>query len=300
MLEDGFHDELHEIIKHTPRSRQTILVSATMTDNVQKLITLSLTRPVRVFVDPVASTSLKLSQEFIRVRPHREQEKLAFLLALCRRTVLTNAIVFFNLKKTVHEAYLVFQLLGFQVAELHGDLSQPQRVRSLDQFRQREVDFLFATDVASRGLDIPFVKCVINIDMPSTMEIYLHRVGRTARAGRPGRSISLITESDRGLLRTLLSKPTLQMHQRVIRKEVLQKYARKLEKAKTKVPALLEEEKKEKQLNLLEMQLKKADNMIQHKEEIMSRPKRVWFKKETPQTPSTPKSKSRKRRRTKE
>ena len=209
MLSDGFADELTEIIKSCPMSRQTMLFSATMTDSVDELVKMSLNKPVRLFVDPKRSTASGLIQEFVRVRAGKENERPAILAALCKKTFKNKVIVFLRSKKLAHQMRIVFSLLGMKCEELHGDLTQEQvtfiftfswlaaiksylnlskkRLKALHAFREGSVDYLMATDLASRGLDIKGVETVINYDMPTQLAQYLHRVGRTARAGRRGR-----------------------------------------------------------------------------------------------------------------
>ena len=205
MLEDGFSDELTEIIKSCPTSRQTMLFSATMTDSVDELVKMSLNKPVRLFVDPKRATARGLLQEFVRVRAGKEAERSALLVALCKRTFKSRVIIFFRSKKLAHQMRIVFSLLDMKCDELHGDLSQEQvgcststrtlsyancpvqRLKALQQFRDGHVDYLMATDLASRGLDIKGIETVINYDMPGQLAQYLHRVGRTARAGKKGR-----------------------------------------------------------------------------------------------------------------
>jgi ATP-dependent RNA helicase DDX27 len=126
ILEVGFKDELTEIIKHTPVKRQTMLFSATMTDNVDELIQLSLNRPIRLFVDNVQSMTSKLVQEFIRIRNHREEQRPAILAALCSRTFKSETLIFFRSKAAAHHMKIIFGLLGLSAAELHGNLTQPQ------------------------------------------------------------------------------------------------------------------------------------------------------------------------------
>lgn len=126
MLEDGFADELTEIIKSCPTSRQTMLFSATMTDSVDELVRMSLNKPVRLFVDPKRSTARGLIQEFVRVRAGKEAERSALLVALCKRTFKTKTIIFFRSKKLAHQMRIVFSILDMKSEELHGDLSQEQ------------------------------------------------------------------------------------------------------------------------------------------------------------------------------
>ena len=124
MLSDGFAAELQEIITACPKSRQTMLFSATMTDDVDSLVRLSMNRPVRLFVDPKKSLARGLVQEFVRVK--REAERQAILVVLCSRTSRRNTIVFFRSKKLCHQMRVVFGILGLRAAELHGDLTQEQ------------------------------------------------------------------------------------------------------------------------------------------------------------------------------
>lgn len=126
MLSDGFHDELTEIIKSCPLSRQTMLFSATMTDSVDELVKMSLNKPVRLFVDPKRSTARGLLQEFVRVRAGKESERSALLVSLCKRTFKSGVIIFLRSKKLAHQMRIVFSLLGMKCGELHGDLSQEQ------------------------------------------------------------------------------------------------------------------------------------------------------------------------------
>ena len=126
ILEVGFQEELKEIIKNTPVKRQTMLFSATMTDNVDELVQLSLKRPCRLFVDSSTSMTGKLVQEFIRVRQHREEQRPAILAALCARTYKSETLIFFKSKAAAHHMKIVFGLLGLNACELHGNLTQQQ------------------------------------------------------------------------------------------------------------------------------------------------------------------------------
>ncbi|KAF5374766.1 hypothetical protein D9758_000276 [Tetrapyrgos nigripes] len=275
MLSDGFADELKEIVKACPKSRQTMLFSATMTDSVDELIN----KPVRLFVDPKRSTSKSLVQEFVRVRAGKEAERSALLVTLCKRTFKTRVIVFLRSKKLAHQMRIVFSLLGMKCNELHGDLSQEQRLQALEQFRDGNVDFLMATDLASRGLDIKGVETVINYDMPGELAQYLHRVGRTARAGTKGRSVTLVGEADRKMLKAAIKHASSgdQVRHRIVPAEAVNKWVVKLEELKPEIAAVLQEEKEEKQIRQAEMELKKGQNIIEHHDEIYSRPARTWF-----------------------
>ncbi|KAI9019801.1 P-loop containing nucleoside triphosphate hydrolase protein, partial [Hyaloraphidium curvatum] len=281
ILEDGFKDELAEIISFTPKTRQTMLFSATMTDSVDDLVRLSLNRPVRLFVNSNRNLASGLVQEFIRIRSSKDEaDKQAILASLVMRTYKAETIIFFGSKAAAHQMKIVFGLLGLKAAELHGDLSQLQRLEALEQFRDRQVDFLLATDLASRGLDIAGIQTVINFDMPKTYQQYVHRVGRTARAKTNGRSVSLVTEADRKILKQALKNTHEAVKNRIIPPAVVQKYKAKIEGFRPHLKKILEEEKEEKALARAEMEATKAENMIMHADEIASRPARTWFQSE--------------------
>lgn len=126
MLSDGFADELTEIVRSCPVSRQTMLFSATMTDSVDELVKMSLNKPVRLFVDPKRATARGLLQEFVRVRAGKEAERSALLVALCKRSFKSGVIIFFRSKKLAHQMRIMFSVLGMKCDELHGDLTQEQ------------------------------------------------------------------------------------------------------------------------------------------------------------------------------
>ncbi|KAI5124654.1 hypothetical protein M0805_004262 [Coniferiporia weirii] len=282
MLSDGFADELKEIISACPPSRQTMLFSATMTDDVDALVRMSLNKPVKLFVDPKRSTARGLVQEFVRVRAGKESERAALLVALCKRTCRQGVIVFYRSKKLAHQMRVVFGILGMKADELHGDLTQEQRLRALQLFRDGGVDFLMATDLASRGLDIKGIETVINYDMPGQLAQYLHRVGRTARAGKKGRSVTLVGEADRKILKAAIkhSSDADKVRHRTIPSEHVSIWSAKLADIKGEITEVLKEEKEEKAIRQAEMELKKGENMIEHEKEIFSRPARTWFQSE--------------------
>lgn len=158
-----------------------------------------------------------------------------------------------------------------------------QRIKSVENFRDGNVSFLLATDLASRGLDIKGVETVINYEAPQSHEIYLHRVGRTARAGRSGRACTIAAEPDRKVVKAAVKAGKSQgskIASRVVDPAIADSWAAKAEDLKEEVDEVLEEEKTEKQFSQAEMQVTKGENMMKHGAEIMSRPKRTWFETE--------------------
>ncbi|TQS37924.1 hypothetical protein Golomagni_01582 [Golovinomyces magnicellulatus] len=283
MLEAGFADELNEIVTTIPKSRQTMLFSATMTSSIDQLIRVGLNRPVRILVDAQKQTVDTLTQEFIRLRPGREAKRMGYLLYLCKNIYSSRVIIFFRQKKEAHRARVIFGLSDLKAAELHGGMSQEKRILNVEAFRDGRVSFLLATDLASRGLDIKGVETVINYEVPQSHEIYLHRVGRTARAGRQGRACTLAAEQDRKIVKAAVKSGRLhgaKIVSRVIEADAADKWHKIVSDWEEEIEAILNEEKEEKQLAQLDMQVRKGENIITHEHEIMARPKRTWFESE--------------------
>ncbi|KAF4954523.1 hypothetical protein FSARC_12103 [Fusarium sarcochroum] len=283
MLEDGFADELNEILTTLPKSRQTMLFSATMTSTVDRLIKVGLNRPARVMVDSQKKTVTTLVQEFVRLRPGREDKRMGYLAHVCKNLYKERVIIFFRQKKEAHRARIIFGLLGLSCAELHGSMNQTQRITSVEDFRDGKVSYLLATDLASRGLDIKGVDTVINYEAPQSLEIYVHRVGRTARAGRKGIALTLASESDRKVVKAAVKAGKAQGAKIVSRQieagdvDALQD---QIDEMDDEIEEIMQEEKEEKHLAHVEMQVKKGENLIQHEADIKSRPKRTWFETE--------------------
>ncbi|KAM0263020.1 hypothetical protein ACHAQJ_001398 [Trichoderma viride] len=280
MLEDGFADELNEILTTLPKSRQTMLFSATMTSTVDRLIKVGLNKPVRVMVDSQKKTAGTLTQEFVRLRPGREEKRLGYLVHICKNFYKERVIIFFRQKKDAHRARIIFGLLGFSCAELHGSMNQTQRISSVESFRDGKVSYLLATDLASRGLDIKGVDTVINYEAPQSVEIYVHRVGRTARAGRGGIAVTLAAEPDRKVVKAAVKAGRAQgskIISRIIEAKDADKWQAEIDGMDDEIEEIEKEEKEERQLAHVEMQIKKGENIIRHEAEIKSRPKRTWF-----------------------
>ncbi|KAK3716115.1 hypothetical protein QZH41_019654, partial [Actinostola sp. cb2023] len=277
MLDEHFKDQMDEIIRLSSRGRQTMLFSATMTDEVEQLVSLSLNQPIRLFVDSNTDVAYNLTQEFIRIRPNREEDRLAIVSALCCRTFTDHCLVFLQTKWMAHKLRIILGLLGLSVEELHGNLTQLQRLESLRKFKNAEVDFLIATDLAARGLDITGVKTVINFSMPTNVKQYVHRVGRTARAGKSGRSVTLVGEKERKTLKEVVKNSRTQVKSRMIPIEVIEKYTAKIKALDADIKDILKQEGEEKEMRISEMEMNKAKNLLDHEKEIFSRPARVWF-----------------------
>ena len=195
MLDMGFIPDVEEICKKLPFTRQTLFYSATMPPEIQRLTEKFLHNPVRVEVARPATTAANITQELIQV-PANDWAKREALRRLIRDNAVKNAIVFCNRKTDVDIVAKSLQKHGFNAAPLHGDLDQSVRTRTLDTFRAGTLDFLVASDVAARGLDIPAVSHIFNYDAPYHPDDYVHRIGRTGRAGRSGHTYMLVTPRD--------------------------------------------------------------------------------------------------------
>ncbi|KAL2249984.1 UNVERIFIED_CONTAM: DEAD-box ATP-dependent RNA helicase 28 [Sesamum indicum] len=277
LLELGFSAEIHELVKMCPKRRQTMLFSATMTEQVDELIKLSLNKPLRLSADPTTKRPATLTEEVVRIRRMREGNHEAVLLALCSKTFTSKVIIFSGTKKAAHRLKILFGLAGLKAAELHGDLTQAQRLDALELFRKQQVDFLIATDVAARGLDIIGVQTVINFACPRDLTSYVHRVGRTARAGREGYAVTFVTDNDRSLLKAIVKRAGSRLKSRIVAEQSIKKWSEIIEQMEDQVSSILQEEREEMALRKAEMEVTKAENMIAHKDEIYSRPKRTWF-----------------------
>lgn len=200
MLDMGFIDDVEAILAETPSERQTMLFSATVPEAVERLARRFLRDPARVRVAAPTLTVPAVEQYWVEVR---DREKLE---ALCRFLDVEDpgmALVFCRTKRGVDELADHLQERGYLAQALHGDLSQRERDRVMAQFRSGQVEILVATDVAARGLDIEGVDYVFNYDIPQDPEVYVHRIGRTARAGRSGVAITFVTPRERSLLRLI-------------------------------------------------------------------------------------------------
>ncbi|MGV6850155.1 MAG: DEAD/DEAH box helicase [Marinibacterium sp.] len=206
MLDMGFIPDIERIFSLTPFTRQTLFFSATMAPEIERITNTFLSNPEKIEVARQATASETIEQgvvEFKASRRDREgSEKRSLLRALidAEGDACTNAIIFCNRKSDVDIVAKSLKKYGYDAAAIHGDLDQSQRTKTLDQFRDGTLRFLVASDVAARGLDIPSVSHVFNYDVPSHAEDYIHRIGRTGRAGRDGKAVMIASTRDQKYL----------------------------------------------------------------------------------------------------
>ncbi len=200
MLDLGFMPALRTIMPLMPKSRQTLLFSATMPKAIAALAEQYQTRPVRVAVAPVATTVERVEQRATFVR---QADKQALLTLKLKDTAVSRALVFTRTKHGADKVVRNLEHAGVRAAAIHGNKSQPQREKALEAFRQGRTRVLVATDIAARGLDIDAVSHVINYEIPNVPEQYVHRIGRTARAGADGVAISFVSDDERPFMRDI-------------------------------------------------------------------------------------------------
>src|SRR6059058_5220532 len=193
MLDMGFIPDIEEICSKLPKSRQTLLFSATMPPPIQKLAAKFLKDPKRVEVARPATANVNIEQRLVEVRGDKKKDALRDIL---RHEEFKNAIVFSNRKTTVRDLASSLKRSGFAVGQIQGDMDQADRIAEFDRFKKDEITILVASDVAARGLDVKGVSHVINFDVPWQPDDYIHRIGRTGRAGMKGIAITLATSAD--------------------------------------------------------------------------------------------------------
>ncbi len=206
MLNMGFLDEIKDVFSHLPKQRQTILFSATMPKPILELAKEILNNPVEIKMKDKTLTVEAIQQIAYEVLPSQKVDLLIQLLELHH---FDSALIFCNTKKMVDELSATLNKQGYLAMALHGDIKQEMRTNIMNRFKKKQINTLIATDVAARGIDVDSLDVVINYDLPQEIEYYVHRIGRTGRAGNTGLAISLYSPRQRHLL-TQLEKITRQ------------------------------------------------------------------------------------------
>ena len=197
MLDMGFIPDIERICALLPARRQTLFFSATMPPEIRRLTTKFLRSPVEIEVARQASTAATIDQKLVATGRSPEERRATLRDLLRSAEGFKNAIIFCNRKRDVATLARSLKRHGFDAAELHGDMDQSSRTATLDRFRDDKLTLLVASDVAARGLDIPAVSHIFNFDVPTHAEDYVHRIGRTGRAGRLGASLTLVSPAER-------------------------------------------------------------------------------------------------------
>ena len=278
LLELGFKDAILEIITlmKNNQNRQTLLFSATLNPKIIDLGKHTLKNPVKIKM--LESALLKnLKQKIIRMtfknlEENEFEKRMSYLIDLVRNKKRT--IIFFNTKKECHRAFVFLEKFGLASGELHSDILQTLRLKSLEDFQAGTIKFLLATDIAGRGIDIEKVKCVVNFQMPLTKERYTHRIGRTARKGYSGEAVTICNEKDRLLLKKIIKKENYVLGSVKINNLEIKNIYKILCENKSKINQICEEEEIEKEMLRAEKDVTKAFNVTNYKQDIMNRPRK--------------------------
>jgi ATP-dependent RNA helicase RhlE len=200
MLDIGFMPAIRRVVSMVPEKRQTLLFSATMPKEIRKLTNEHLKSPLEIAVAAVSTPAERINQSVIHIPAG---SKIAAVAHLARENMGKRVIVFTRTKRGADRVVKRLALDGFEAAAIHGNKSQSNREKALDRFRKGSCPILVATDIAARGIDVPGVEMVINYELPHVPEVYVHRIGRTARAGASGFAVALCAHDERGLLRDI-------------------------------------------------------------------------------------------------
>ena len=286
LLELGFKDAIFEILEliKKNKNRQTLLFSATLNPKLLDLGDHALNNPIKIKIAQSAILT-NLSQSIVRLRfanleQNNYEKRMAYLISIIKQKKLNRTIIFFNTKQDCHKCLLFFNNFGLDsCAELHGNISQTERIKSLDDFQKGNVKYLLATDIAGRGIDIEKVKCVINFQMPLIGERYIHRVGRTARKGYVGEAITICDDKERLVLKKVFKKEKIDINVKPIKinNDEIKDLYKKIMNFKDDIEEKLVDEKAEKQFEMAEKDIEKTMNIKLHQNEIKSRPKKKWY-----------------------
>lgn len=200
MLNMGFREDMERILEMIPPERQTLLFSATMPEPILKLTRQYQKNPVHVKVMEKELTVPQVKQYYFEVKPNAKPEALKRII---EAENIKSALIFCNTKKDVDRLVIKLSSGGYPADALHGDIKQNKRERRMKSFRDEDIGILVATDVAARGIDVDSIELVLNYDLPSEPETYIHRIGRTARAGRPGLAYSFVTDRESDKLKAI-------------------------------------------------------------------------------------------------
>jgi ATP-dependent RNA helicase DDX27 len=304
LLELGFRDSISEIMralpkktvstgpsKKTPRGQcQTLLFSATLSGGVKELASIVLRDAVMVRMSDPTKVVNTLTQEFVKI-PRLDVREAAFFSVIestvekSKDGISGRVIVFFNEKRQSHRIANIARVFGLPVAELNGNMNQAERMTAIADFQAGTKKYLFATDVAARGLDLPMVELVINFDLPPSIDSeirYIHRVGRTARGGSTGRSISLYTPDEYAVVKRIIKRNISKeqrdrVFDRRISSSLCASWSSRIKSIETVIKQIDKEEKVEHEIFTSSRKITRLENMHKFESDISLRPRKQWL-----------------------
>lgn len=249
MLDLGFVEELDAILQSLPKQRQNLLFSATYSQKVELIAQKISAKAIKVEIENTTSYVENIIQRAIFIN---KENKSACLRHLIKENKFKSVLVFMASKRAADNIAVKFRRYGLRADSFHGDLIQEDRIETLDAFKKRKIDILFSTDIAARGLHIDDIDCVVNFDLPRSSEDYIHRIGRTARAGKSGVALSFLDDENIDHFKLIEKRYDLQ-----IKKEQIEKFGFKQSaKMQTKGKAPIKGKRKNKKDKLREQNLK--------------------------------------------
>jgi len=282
LLDMGFKSEIEAILTMVNSDRkQTLLFSATLNKGVENIVKLALKKPLRVEANAEFAVSNLLRQEVVKLKSIKsDRVREGILLYLLKSMVDQRVIVFFSTKMHCHKFFHICRYFGVTAYELHGDLSQNDRNEAVKGFTVNKA-VLLATDVAARGLDFPRVDFVINYTLPNEVTQYIHRIGRTARAGTSGACITLANDDEMKEFKKMAKKTNEEVHTRQVDFLQVKPIVQELKGFEPKIKKIFANERLDRELEKAEMEAAKAQNMLDYESEIYNRPKREWIVSKT-------------------
>lgn len=256
LLDLGFKAEIEKIVSLVGKKRQTMLFSATLDKGIKKIVKLALVKPIRIQANPDNRVAAHLRQEVIKLKDSSLRE--AALVHLIENEFKTRTLVFSKTKRACHRIAILLNLMGKKVCELHGDLTQEQRFDAFEKFKDQKYDIMIATDLASRGLDIKGLQYVINFELPHALTRYIHRVGRTARAGQSGVCATIVDDWEFQKFKKEIKKVKDKIFSRKVNTKNLENIKERIDGFDDDIQRIIDQERIEREIRLAEMEVKKA------------------------------------------
>lgn len=277
LLELGFKAEVQNIVDlTTSASRQTLLFSATLGKDVLKIVKISLNKPLRIQANPDNRVSEKLRQEVVKIK--NREDRMAVLVYLQEKYFKKRTIVFFKMKSECHRAAIILGLKNkMNVSELHGNLTQTERIDALADFKSGKCDILLASDLVARGLDIKNVKYVLNYELPHELTRYIHRVGRTARAGEAGVCLTIVDPYELQKLKGVVKSTKEKLFVRPVSDGMIKEIDNEILELDADVTNIYRQERFERELRQAEKEAERVRNQLEFSQDIYNRPKKEWI-----------------------